>query len=130
MERGDEDHKKPPRALFGHVVMDEAQSLSSMQWRMIARRVPSKSMTGGCDLGQNTGAWTQNSLDDVVLQLNPANSSIVELSINYRSPEPIAELANRVLAVAAPGLVPPRSVRTDGDPPRVVRASGDLIEEA
>jgi DNA helicase IV len=128
IERGDEVHKKPPRELFGHVVIDEAQSLSPMQWRMIARRVPAKSMTIVGDLGQNTGAWTAASWDDVVLQLNPANSSIVELSINYRSPEPIAELANRVLAVAAPELVPPRSVRTDGDPPRIVPAE-DLIDE-
>jgi DNA helicase IV len=95
---------------------------------MIARRVPAKSMTIVGDLGQNTGAWTGASWDDVVLQLNPANSSIVELSINYRSPEPIAELANKVLAVAAPELVPPRSVRTDGDPPRVV-PTDDLLDE-
>jgi DNA helicase IV len=128
IERGDEEHKKPPRELFGHVVIDEAQSLTPMQWRMIARRVPAKSMTIVGDLGQNTGAYAQNTWDDVILQLNPANSSVVELSINYRSPEPIAQLANRVLAVAAPDLVPPRSVRTDGDPPRVV-GTGDVITE-
>jgi DNA helicase IV len=130
IERGDEEHKRPPRELFGHVVIDEAQSLSPMQWRMIARRVPAKSMTIVGDLGQNTGAWTSATWDDVVLQLNPANSSIVELSINYRSPEPIAELANRVLAVAAPELTPPRSVRTDGDPPRTVEAKDVLTEAA
>jgi DNA helicase IV len=128
IERGDEEHKRPVRELFGHVVIDEAQTLSPMQWRMIARRVPAKSMTIVGDLGQNTGTWTHASWDDVVLQLNPPSSSVVELSINYRSPEPIAELAARVLAVAAPELVPPRSVRTDGDPPRMVHVTDGIAE--
>jgi DNA helicase IV len=127
LESEDDEHKRPPREIFGHVVIDEAQSLSPMQWRMLARRCPSRSMTIVGDVGQNVGVWDAT-WDDVVAQISPPSSRISELSINYRSPEPIAEMAARILHEAAPGLVPPRSVRTDGEPPRfVLAASGDLV---
>jgi hypothetical protein len=128
LETDPDDHKRPPREIFGHVVIDEAQTLSPMQWRMITRRVPAKSMTIVGDLGQNTGVWAHSTWDDMVEQISPPTSSIVELSINYRSPEPIAELAARVLEVAAPELKPPSAVRTDGDPPAFIHAGKDLVE--
>lgn len=124
LETEDEDHRRPPREIFGHVVIDEAQSLTPMQWRMLARRCPPRSMTIVGDLGQNVGAWDAT-WSDVVAQIEPPSHRIAELSINYRSPEPVAEMASRVLHVAAPGLVPPRSVRTDGEPPRFVTATRD-----
>lgn len=127
LEQDAAEHKRPPREIFGHVVIDEAQSLSPMQWRMIARRVPARSMTIVGDLGQNTGAWTHASWNDVIDQLKPTKSQVAELSINYRSPQPVAELAARVLAVAAPELTPPQAVRTDGEPPEIVHAPGDLV---
>jgi DNA helicase IV len=127
LDRDDEDYKTPPREIFGHVVIDEAQSLSPMQWRMIARRVPAKSMTVVGDLGQNTGVWTHSSWDDVIDEVAPSRSSVVELSINYRSPAPVADVATRILAVAAPELTSPRAVRSDGDPPVVIDASGDPV---
>ncbi len=129
LEEEDKDWKKPPREWFGHVVIDEAQTLSPMQWRMIARRAPGKSMTIVGDLGQNAGTWENASWDDVITQLQPPTSRLTELSINYRSPEPIARLATRVLEAAAPDLTPPRSVRTDGDDP-VFLKTNDLVRTA
>lgn len=128
LEEEDKTWKRPEREWFGHVVIDEAQTLSPMQWRMIARRCPGKSMTIVGDLGQNVGAWQASSWTDVVDQLAPQKSQLAELSINYRSPAPVAELAARVLAEAAPELAPPRAVRTDGEPPLVVHASDDLVK--
>ena len=93
LEEDPEDYKRPPREWFGHVVIDEAQTLAPMQWRIIVRRCPGKSMTVVGDLGQNVGAWQTGSWTDVLDQLNPASSQVAELSINYRSPGPVAELA-------------------------------------
>lgn len=102
-----------------------------MQWRMIARRCPARSMTIVGDLGQTVGAWVTSSWDEVIARLEPRTSHVAELSINYRSPEPVAELAARVLATAAPDLTPPRSVRRDGDPVEVLRLPpADLVVRA
>jgi DNA helicase IV len=87
-----------------------------MQWRMIARRCPGKSITIVGDLGQSSGLWN-TTWDDIVKLLNPPSSTISELSINYRSPEEISELAARVLREAAPHLKPPRPVRRSGEEP-------------
>jgi len=93
-----------------------------MQWRMIARRCPGKSMTIVGDLGQAESMWTRT-WDDVLQGLNPPTRTISELSINYRSPEEISELAAKVLRAFAPHLKPPRPVRRRGEDPIFVRTS-------
>ena len=109
----------------GHVVVDEAQDHSGMALRALARRCPSGSMTVLGDLAQATGPAAQSSWDDVLAQLEgPAATHRVDLDLGYRVPAPIMEVANRLLRTAAPGVVPCRSVRPDGQPPTVV-ATGD-----
>jgi DNA helicase IV len=112
---------------YGHIVVDEAQDLSPMQLRMLARRSLNGSMTIVGDIAQATGPWAPSTWDDVLAHL-PARkpSRRAELSIGYRTPAPVMTLANRVLAVAAPGLRPPSAVRQDGEEPTIVEtAVGD-----
>ena len=113
----------PPRARvgtsFAHVVVDEAQDLSPMQWRMIGRRCPTGSMTLVGDLGQASGLW-QRDWDTVLAEVSPRVHQTVELTVNYRTPSEVMDLAAKVLAEAAPGLKPPDSVRSSGTPPRII----------
>ncbi len=94
-----------------------------MQLRMLARRSLGGSMTVVGDIAQATGPWAPSSWDDVLAHLPSRRPPrIRELSIGYRTPGSILTLANRVLAVAAPGITPPRAVRA-GDSPAVVVAT-------
>ena len=105
----------PPPA-YGHVVVDEAQDLSGMGFRAW-RRSPARSMTVLGDLAQATGPAAQSSWDDVVSHLgSPATARRAELDL--AAPAAIVDVANRLLAEAAPGVTPCRSVRLDGRPPR------------
>ncbi|MGH9246586.1 MAG: HelD family protein [Acidimicrobiales bacterium] len=117
----------PPRT-YGHVVVDEAQDLSAMEFRAIARRCPSRSMTVLGDLAQATAPAAQDSWDEVVAHLgSPATADFTELDLGYRVPAPILDFANRLLAVAAPGLTPARSVREQGRPPSLVGVTPDTL---
>jgi len=107
---------------YGHIVIDEAQDLSPMQLSMLTRRSLNGSMTVVGDIAQSTGAWAHADWNEIVAllpQKRPARRE--ELTVGYRIPGPNMELAARVLAVSAPDLRPPRSVRQDGRPPRLQR---------
>ena len=118
----DDDHEL---RTFGHVLVDEAQDLSAMEWRMLARRCPSGSFTLVGDLGQASrpGALADWAAIGDALGKEPRS---VNLSVNYRTPAEIMTVAARVLAAAAPGVEPPRSVRATGVEPRFVR-DDDLV---
>ena len=106
---------------YGHIVVDEAQDLSPMELRMIARRSLNGSMTVVGDIAQATGSWAHDGWESVLEGLPDRRPPRrVELTLGYRIPEPAMALANRVLPYAAPGAVPPSTVRTVGDEPRVV----------
>jgi DNA helicase IV len=108
---------------FGHVVVDETQDLSPMQLRMVGRRSLSGSMTIVGDVAQATGPWAPSSWAQVVEHL-PARRGwrLEELTVNYRTPSEIMDLAARVLEHVAPGMRSPDSVRASGQPPRILRA--------
>ncbi|MDQ6613537.1 MAG: UvrD-helicase domain-containing protein [Actinomycetota bacterium] len=109
-----------PRA-YGHIVVDEAQDLSPMQWRMLGRRSLSSSMTIVGDIAQATGSWAPGSWTDALAHLPVKRGSrVVELTVNYRTPSEIMDLAGQVLDAAAPGMVAPQSVRTTGVLPRIL----------
>ncbi len=114
---------------YGHIVVDEAQDLSPMQLRTLARRSLNGSMTVVGDIAQATGAWAHLDWDEVLEHLpDRREPRRVELTVGYRIPSATMALASRVLAVAAPELTPPTSVREGGDPPRIVAVAdaGDL----
>jgi DNA helicase IV len=116
---------------YGHIVVDEAQDLSPMQLRMLTRRSLNGSMTVVGDIAQSTGAWAHASWDEVLEQLpdrRPARRA--ELTIGYRLPGPNMVLAAKVLALAAPDITPPSSVRQSGDEPRFVAAEPGGIGQA
>ena len=117
---------------YGHICIDEAQDLSPMELRMVARRSLNGSMTVVGDIAQATGAWANDGWDNVLAQL-PQKREVRrrELSIGYRIPGPAMTLANLVLPHAAPGLRPPQPVRNDGDPPivrRLERLEAGLVD--
>jgi DNA helicase IV len=106
---------------YGHIVVDEAQDLSPMQLRMLARRSLNGSMTVVGDIAQATGVWAHKDWDEILENLpNRRPAQRAELSIGYRIPGPTMDLAAKVLAVAAPDLRPPNSVRQTGDEPRII----------
>ncbi|MGB8020773.1 MAG: ATP-binding domain-containing protein [Candidatus Nanopelagicales bacterium] len=107
---------------YGHVVVDEAQELSPMAWRLLMRRCPSRSMTVVGDLAQAGSAAAPDSWATVFDRLARGRWSVEQLTVNYRTPAPVMELAAAVLKAAGSPVDPPRSAR-DGNVPRVVRVS-------
>ncbi|MDH6541306.1 AAA family ATPase [Streptomyces sp. SPB4] len=110
---------------FGHVIVDEAQELSEMAWRLLMRRCPTRSMTLVGDPAQTgdeagCGSWRQI-LDPYVGD----RWERVRLAVNYRTPAEIMEVAAAVLRAHHPGFEPPSSVRSTGVRPWV-RGTGDL----
>ncbi|HUP71232.1 MAG TPA: ATP-binding domain-containing protein [Acidimicrobiales bacterium] len=106
---------------YGHIVVDEAQDLTLMQLRMLARRSLGGSMTIVGDIAQATGPWAPPSWDKVLEHLPSRKPPRVnQLSIGYRTPASIMTLANKVLAVAAPELTPPTAVREGDEDPQVI----------
>lgn len=121
------EERPPDLRTYGHVVVDEAQDLSPMQWRLLARRCPSGSMTIVGDLGQASGHWAPASWQEVIGLVPAPRSTVVELTVNYRTPGEVMTMAARVLAEARPDLTPARSVRDAGIAPRAI-AVGDPRE--
>ena len=112
-------------ARYGHVVVDEAQDLSAMALRMVGRRAEGGSMTVLGDLAQATAPQAVGSWPAAVDALTAAvgRQPVVrhaELTVGYRVPAAILDLANRLLPHAAPGVTPARSVRPGGEPPLVL----------
>jgi len=94
---------------FGHVIVDEAQDLTPMQWRMIMRRARMRSMTIVGDMAQRTTGRPQDWKQ--ILPDRLADIDQRDLTINYRSPSSINDLASSVLAELAPELRPSVSIR-------------------
>lgn len=116
---------------FGHLIVDEAQDLTPLQWRMLSRRCPSGSMTLVGDLGQSKYPWSLPDWKSVAALAAPDRPvRVLELSVNYRTPAEIMDLAARVLDLAHPGARPPESVRRSGERPLVVAVErpADLAE--
>ncbi len=130
MEPTNTDTGIPALRTFGHVLVDEAQDLSPMQWRMLARRCPSGSCTLVGDFGQASRPGAASGWDDVLSHLATHDRPRrVDLTVNYRTPAEIMDLANRLLAVAAPDIPPTRSVRATGEQPRFRRVD-DVVAAA
>ncbi|MFE0372223.1 HelD family protein [Streptomyces tendae] len=106
------------RTEYTHVIVDEAQDLTPMQWRMVGRRGRHATWTVVGDPAQSS--WSDPdeaaAARDEALGSRPRRR--FELTVNYRNPAEIAELAAKVLALAMPGSPPPSAVRSTGVQPR------------
>ncbi len=110
---------------YGHVIVDEAQELSPMAWRMLARRCPSRSMTIVGDLNQTGAADGADTWAQVLGPMAAGRWRTARLTVNYRTPKPVMELAACYLP---PGAEPPVSVRDSGEAPWYAPDTTDLAE--
>ncbi|MBD9733938.1 UvrD-helicase domain-containing protein [Streptomyces sp. H28] len=116
------------RVEYAHVIVDEAQDLTPMQWRMVGRRGRHATWTVVGDPAQSSWSDPDEAAEarDEALGSRPRRR--FELTVNYRNPAEIADLASRVLALAMPGSTAPRAVRSTGVEPRFAVARGGLGE--
>src|SRR5712691_4522703 len=110
-----------PNWAYGHVIVDEAQELSAMAWRMVMRRIPTRSLTVVGDVAQRGSAAGARSWAQMLDPYVKGRWREELLTVNYRTPAEIMALAADVLAAVAPGERPPESVREEGVAPRPVR---------
>ena len=111
---------------YGHVVVDEAQELSPMAWRLLMRRCPTKSMTLVGDVAQTGSSSGAASWESVLAPHVEDRWRLAELTVNYRTPAQVMRLASAVLDAAGVAAKAPRSVREGQFPPVAQRiARGD-----
>jgi DNA helicase IV len=96
---------------LGHVVLDEAQDLSPMQYRAVGRRCSTGSATILGDLAQGTTPWATATWAEALAHLGKPGSAVEELTRGFRVPREVIAYASRLLPVIAPGLAEATSVR-------------------
>ncbi|MFH8805131.1 HelD family protein [Streptomyces sp. NPDC017936] len=114
------------RTEYAHVIVDEAQDLTPLQWRMVGRRGRHATWTVVGDPAQSSWSDPDEAAEarDEALGTRPRRR--FELTVNYRNPAEIAELAAKVLALAMPGAEAPSAVRSTGVVPRFATAEDSL----
>ncbi|GGW80047.1 HelD family protein [Streptomyces griseoloalbus] len=110
---------------FGHIIVDEAQELSPMAWRLLMRRSPTRSMTLVGDPAQTSEAGGVGSWADILSPYVEDRWEHTRLGVNYRTPAEIMDVAAAVVRAEHPGFAPPSSVRSTGVAPWA-RATDDL----
>jgi DNA helicase IV len=98
---------------YGHVVLDEAQDLSPMQCRAVARRLAAGSLTVLGDLAQATGPWSPSDWQETLAGLGRPGTVVRPLTRGYRVPAEVLDFANRLLPLIAPGLPAATAVRSE-----------------
>lgn len=113
---------------YGHAVVDEAQELSPMQWRMLLRRVPSGSLTVVGDVNQTSAADGTTSWDALAAAHPRRRWTVVELTVNYRTPQEVVDAALPVLRELDPAAPEPVAARSGTDRPwRLEVGADDLV---
>ncbi|MFF3375550.1 HelD family protein [Streptomyces sp. NPDC002680] len=100
---------------YGHVVIDEAQDLSPMECRVIARRAPYGSLTVLGDLAQGTTPWAARAWGPLLGHLGKPDATVIPLTTGFRVPRTVVDFANRLLAKLEVAVPPARSLRGDGE---------------
>ncbi|MEU5367026.1 AAA family ATPase [Streptomyces sp. NPDC005925] len=100
---------------YGHVVVDEAQDLSPMECRAVARRSAFGSLTVLGDLAQGTTPWATRSWPTTMAHLGKPDAAILPLTIGFRVPRAVVALTNRLLARLDVDVPQARSLRGDGE---------------
>ncbi|MFC9968723.1 HelD family protein [Nocardia ignorata] len=114
---------------YGHVIVDEAQELSEMAWRMVMRRIPNRWITVVGDVAQTGDPAGASSWQRVLEPYVAKRWKLTELTVNYRTPAEIMAVAADVLAAIDPTAKAPRSVRETGNPPRAHRISPAEVQD-
>ncbi len=114
---------------LGHVVLDEAQDLSPMQYRAVGRRCTTGSATVLGDIAQGTTPWSTDSWDTALHHLGKPGSRVEELTTGFRVPGEVIDYASRLLPAIAPGLAPATSIRTAADTLTIRRVDGSAAPE-
>ncbi|WP_394854454.1 HelD family protein [Streptomyces albogriseolus] len=109
---------------LGHVVLDEAQDLSPMQYRAVGRRCTTGSATVLGDLAQGTTPWATRSWEEALSHLGKPDAVVEELTAGFRVPTDVITYASRLLPHIAPGLTPVASIRENPGFFEVRRSSG------
>jgi len=112
---------------YGHVIVDEAQEVSPMAWRMLVRRCPQRSMTVVGDWAQRSVDWGARGWKGALGAAATERLRIAELTVNYRTPEEAMALAGRVLAEFDPELEAPSAIRSSGFVPWSLLAEPDAL---
>ncbi|VFA97003.1 Helicase IV [Nocardia cyriacigeorgica] len=112
---------------YGHVIVDEAQELSEMAWRMVMRRIPNRWMTVVGDVAQTGDPAGASTWQTVLEPYVAMRWKLTELTVNYRTPAEIMDVAAQVLAAIDPEAQAPRSVRESGHPPRAHRCDESAL---
>ncbi|WP_435224165.1 HelD family protein [Streptomyces sp. Tue6028] len=99
---------------YGHVVIDEAQDLSPMECRAIARRAAFGSLTVLGDLAQGTTPWAARDWSELLAHLGKSDAAVVPLTTGFRVPGAVVEIANRLLDRLDVAVPPARALRRDG----------------
>lgn len=103
--------------VYGHVVVDEAQELSPMQWQMVARRCPAYSITAVGDIDQTEAPHDHSTWEGAVGEVLTDRWRQADLTICYRTPREVMDLTAPVLEAAGSSNQPPRAVRSSGVEP-------------
>ncbi|MFC9227631.1 HelD family protein [Streptomyces decoyicus] len=106
---------------FGHIIVDEAQELSVMMWRLLMRRCPTRSMTLVGDPAQTAEPGGCGSWESILAPYVEDRWQHVRLGVNYRTPAEIMEVAAQVPRSTDPAFEPPRSIRSTGVRPWAYR---------
>ncbi|MGP4046344.1 HelD family protein [Streptomyces sp. 2A115] len=112
---------------YGHLVIDEAQDLSPMECRTIARRAVFGSVTVLGDLAQGTTPWAAREWGELLGHLGKPEAVVVPLSVGFRVPEVVVRLANRLLARLDVEVPAGQSLRRDGE--LRIRRTDDVMRE-
>ncbi|GAA3056506.1 RNA polymerase recycling motor ATPase HelR [Actinokineospora globicatena] len=115
---------------YRHVVVDEAQELSEMDWRVLMRRCPGRSFTVVGDLAQRRTESGARSWATMLEPYVPGRWKYRSLTVNYRTPAEIMAVAAAVLAEFAPDVLPPESVRACGVQPWSRQVTSDEVADA
>ncbi|MET9292008.1 AAA family ATPase [Streptomyces sp. NPDC003077] len=113
---------------LGHVVLDEAQDLSPMQYRAVGRRCTTGSATILGDIAQGTTPWSTGSWEEALAHLGKPGSAVEELTQGFRVPREVIAYASRLLPAIAPELTPATSIRESAGDFEVRRVAQDDLD--
>ena len=113
---------------YGHIIVDEAQELSHMQWQMLFRRSPLRSFTIVGDFAQASAPTLGGGWDDILAPFTGDNWRLSELTVNYRTPKRITDAAANVATRAGRPVTRPKALRTGNYVPQLIRTDDTNLD--